>query len=107
MARTLAHSIEGVVEWEPAFRKSWLGLLQEAGEAIGAPDPGRLEEVRADLNRLSEELSTSDLPARHWPEYGALIMNLRNVVTAMSPVARQNPILVPRYRGRRGRLFGG
>lgn len=104
MARTLGHSIDGVVEWAPLFRERWLTLLREAGEAIGAPDPARVRRVRVDLGRLAHELSDADLSGPHWPEYGALIMNLRNVVTSMDRVAEQNPVVLPRY-ARRDRLL--
>ena len=103
MARTLGISIKHVVEWDGEFRARWLALLLEAGEAIGAPDSARVAQVRVDLARLSEDLSSADLPGRHWPEYGALIMNLRNVVSAMDRVAEQNPVVVPRYQRRRER----
>ncbi len=104
MARTLGHSIELVVAWDPEFRERWLALLAEAGEAIGVPDSARLTQVRADLTRLAEDLSTEDLSSRHWPEYGALIMNLRNVVASMDRVAEQNPVALPRY-AKRDRLL--
>jgi Aromatic acid exporter family member 1 len=104
MARTIGHGIDAVVTWEPGFRDPWLALLGEAGEAIGAPDSLRLVQVRAELDQLASRLSTSDLPARHWPEYGALLMNLRNVVSAMDRVAEQGPVVVPRYARRRARL---
>jgi uncharacterized membrane protein YccC len=103
MARTLGISIERVVEWEAEFRERWLALLKEAGEAIGAPDSARVAQVRADLTRLAEDLSSAELPRRHWPEYGALIMNLRNVVASMDRVAEQNPVVLPRYQRRRER----
>jgi uncharacterized membrane protein YgaE (UPF0421/DUF939 family) len=106
MARTLGHSVEDVNEWEPEFRDPWLACLREAGDAIAAPDSARVTQVRADLARLAEDLSTSDLSGRHWPEYGALIMNLRNVVTSMDRVAEQNPVLLPRYTGRERLLRG-
>jgi uncharacterized membrane protein YgaE (UPF0421/DUF939 family) len=106
MARTLGHSVEDVNEWEPEFRDPWLACLREAGDAIAAPDSARVTKVRADLARLAEDLSTSDLSGRHWPEYGALIMNLRNVVTSMDRVAEQNPVLLPRYTGRERLLRG-
>jgi hypothetical protein len=106
MARTLAHGIDGVVRWQPDFRVRWLALLAETGEAILAPDSVRVTAVRAELDRLATDLSTDDLPAEHWPEYGALIMNLRNVATSMDRVAQQNPVVVPRYANRRGRLLG-
>ena len=104
MARTLGHSIDGMIEWEPQFRDRWLALLTEAGEAIAAPDSARVTQVRADLAALAHDLSNEDLSARHWPEYGALIMNLRNVVTSMDRVAAQNPVVLPRY-ARRERLL--
>ena len=104
MARTIGHGIESVVEWEPSFRVPWLRLLQEAGEAIGIPDSARVVAVRRELVRLTEDLSREDLSERHWPEYGALIMNLRNVVASMDRVAQQNPLVLPRYE-RRERLL--
>jgi uncharacterized membrane protein YgaE (UPF0421/DUF939 family) len=104
MARTIGHGIENVVEWEPSFREPWLRLLREAGEAIGVPDSARVVGVRRELVRLTEDLSREDLSERHWPEYGALIMNLRNVVASMDRVAQQNPLLLPRYE-RRQRLL--
>lgn len=104
MARTLGYSIEAVTDWEPVFRDRWVALLQEAGEAIGLPDSMRVQRVRADLTQLSVDLSNEDLSARHWPEYGALIMNLRNVVASMDRVAARNPVVLPRYAKRHGML---
>ena len=101
MARTVGHSIESLNEWEPVFRDRWLSLLHEAGVAIGAPDAARVTRVRADLNELAHDLSNEHLSGRHWPEYGALILNLRNVVTSMDRVAEANPVVVPRYANRR------
>jgi hypothetical protein len=60
--------------------------------------------VRRDLSALTEELSREDLSARHWPEYGALIVSLRNIVAAMDRVAQQNPVVLARY-ARRDRLM--
>jgi hypothetical protein len=97
MARTLGYSIDGLVEWEPAFSERWLDLLQTAGEAITAPDPERVSDVRSGLQELAHDLSNQELSARHWPEYGALIMNLRNVVTSMDQVARHHHLELPRY----------
>jgi uncharacterized membrane protein YccC len=106
MARTVGHSIAGVNEWEPVFRDRWLSLLREAGVAIGAPDAARVTRVRAHLNDLAQALSTEDLSGRHWPEYGALILNLRNVVTSMDRVAEANPVVVSRYANRQRLLKG-
>jgi hypothetical protein len=104
MARTLGHSIDAVVEWDEEFRAGWLGLLREAGEAIVSPDSQRVHRVLAELDRLATRLSTADLSARHWPEYGALLTNLRNVVESMTRVAAANPVLVPRYTQRAARV---
>jgi Fusaric acid resistance protein-like len=104
MARTLGHSVDGVVEWEPEFRDRWIALLAEAGEAICVPDSERVSQVRADLSRLAEDMSTEQLSGLHWPEYGALIMNLRNIVASMIRVAEQNPVVLPRY-ARRDRVL--
>jgi uncharacterized membrane protein YgaE (UPF0421/DUF939 family) len=100
MARTLGHSIDALNRWDDEFRERWLGLLEEAGDAIGAPDPERVVGVRKGLADLAHDLSNSELSGSHWTEYGALIMNLRNVVTSMDRVAEQAPVLPPRYAGR-------
>ena len=58
MARTLGHSIERVVEWEPEFRDRWLALLREAGEAIGVPDSVRVDPgARRPDRRSADDLS--------------------------------------------------
>ena len=97
MARTLGYSIDGLVEWQPSFRERWLDLVRVAGEAITAPDAERVSQVRGELDALAEDLSDGDLSGRHWPEYGALIMNLRNVVASMDQVARHHRLELPRY----------
>jgi uncharacterized membrane protein YgaE (UPF0421/DUF939 family) len=107
MARTLGHSVDAVTEWDEEFRDDWLSLLREAGEAIIAPDSVRVTAVRTDLSALAVRMSTADLSSRHWPEYGALIMNLRNIAASMDRVAEQNPVVVPRYEHRRGRILRG
>jgi uncharacterized membrane protein YccC len=106
MARTLAHSIEDVIEWDATFRGRWLGLLEDLGAAIRSPDADRITQVRAELAKLTNDMSTQDLSARHWPEYGALIMNLRNVATSMDRVVEANPVLPSRYQRRDGVLRG-
>ncbi len=105
MASTVAHSVENVLEWEPVFRDRWLPLLRGAGEAITAADPARIADVRSALSTLTDDLSDADLSARHWPEYGALILNLRNIVTCMDRVADQGPLRPHRYNARRRRLL--
>jgi hypothetical protein len=103
MARTLGHGADNVVEWEPEFRNRWLALLAQAGESIVSPERGSVADVRAGLHDLAHDLSDAELSGLHWPEYGALITNLRNVAAAMEPVARNHPIEIGRYV-RRDRL---
>ncbi len=100
MARTLEHSVTNVLEWEPGFRETWIDILDETGLAITAADSDRLRAARNRLRRLAEDLSTDDLPGQHWPEYGALIANLRNIITSMDVVADDNPITPSRVHRR-------
>lgn len=98
MAGTLDHSITDTKEWDPAFRSRWVDLLEEAGTAIGDPDSSRIGAVHHGLSLLAEDYSTQDLPALYWTEYGALIVALRNLVTAMQPVTAAHPVVPERIR---------
>jgi uncharacterized membrane protein YccC len=106
MAHSLGRSLEGVFEWDPRFKDRWLALLQEVGDAIATPDAARVTAVRAGLGQLAHDLSTESLSGMHWPEYGGLILNLRNVVTSMDRVAEASPISLDRY-ARRPRVVRG
>jgi len=99
MARTLEHSVVNVLEWDVDFRRTWIDLLEETGLAIVQADSARLQHARGRLRRLADDLSTEDLPGHHWPEYGALIANLRNIINSMDVVADQNPITPSRANG--------
>lgn len=100
MASTVEHSVTNVYEWDDGFRSVWVDLLDEVGRAIGATDSGRLAAAGQRLQQLAEDMSTEDLSGRHWPEYGALIANLRNIVTTMDVVADGNPVTPPRVHRR-------
>ena len=103
IARTVGHGVADLVEWEPEFRERWTGLLARAGEAVVHEGTGQVGEVRAELDTLANDLSDAHLSGRHWPQYGALLTNLRNVVTSMDPVTKHHPIEIQRY-ARRDRL---
>ena len=98
MARTLAISIDHVNDWEPRFRDPYLVLLEQAGTAIAEADPAATAAVRRRLDELVQDLSTEELSARLWPEYGGLVINLRNIVSAMEEVAASNPMSQPPAR---------
>ena len=99
MARTLGHSITDTNEWDDDFRERWTALLQEVGWAIQHPDARRLGEVRTKLDALAVDFSTEDLPSKHWPEYGGLILNLRNIATSMDHVVASDPGAAPSLPG--------
>ena len=95
MARTLGRALERGDGWDPEFADGWFALLAETGAAIEAADSDRLVAVRDDLDDLVGRLERMDpIPAR-WPEYGALLLNLRNVVDCMDEVAAANPLDQP------------
>lgn len=92
MARTLGHSITDSNQWDDEFRERWTALLREVAWAIQNPDARRLGEIRTKLGALATDYSDENLPALHWPEYGGLILNLRNIATSMDHVAASDPV---------------
>ena len=105
MVRTIAISADQARYWDEGFRTRWRSLLAETGAAVSEADPERLVELRTDLQRLAEDLSTDELAGDQWHEYGGLIVNLRNVIDAVSRVAAPEPPEprnLDRVRGRTG-----
>jgi hypothetical protein len=96
MARTLGDASAADQTWDPRFRDPWLDLLERTGAAVAAADASAMTQVRADLEGLSAELATGDLPGFSWPVYGALIVNLRKIVEALDDVAEAQPVEVKR-----------
>ncbi len=92
LARTMGHSITDSNQWDDGFRERWTGLLREVAWAIQNPDARRLGEVRTKLGALAADYSDENLSSLHWPEYGGLILNLRNIATAMDRVAASDPV---------------
>lgn len=94
MARTLEFSISDENQWDDEFRERWTALLREVAWAIQNPDARRLGEVRTKLAALADDYSDEQLSGLHWPEYGGLILNLRNIATSMDQVADSDPLSV-------------
>ena len=92
LARTLGAQSAHRETWGEAFAVPWITMLGEAGRAASAADPSALVAVRRRLEALAEELRTTDRSSE-WPVYGAMIINLRNIVDAMDEVAAANPIV--------------
>lgn len=88
------------------FAERWIGMLRDVGRAAVEADPAALVDVRRRLQEFSDDLRGTERSPQ-WPVYGALIINLRNIVDSLDEVAAANPI-----RGRPLRLgipsrFGG
>ena len=95
MARTIRLASHRPEDWHPGFRTTWLELLQRSGDAIGEADREMLESARADLDAYTSALVVHDLPEGFWPVCGALLVNLRNILEALGPVADAQPVEVP------------
>jgi uncharacterized membrane protein YgaE (UPF0421/DUF939 family) len=95
MARTIRVARLAPEDWEPAFREPWLGLLERAGTAIERADADGLRTARSELSELSDRLASEPLHGGLWPMFGALLVNLRNVLDAMDLVAEAQPVQVP------------
>ena len=95
MARTLGRAVERGEGWDADFADGWFDLLAETGDAVQDADSNRLFAVREALDDLVRRVeSLEPMPAR-WPEYGALLLNLRNIVDTMDEVAAANPLDQP------------
>ncbi len=85
-ARTVATSADSSTVWEDDFRTRWTQVLAATATAVEAHDEKRLRELRDDLSELARAMSTESLPGSTWTEYGGLLVNLRNVVAALTEV---------------------
>jgi uncharacterized membrane protein YccC len=86
MARTLTTSAEHATLWGDDFRTPWTRLLAGTATAVDHQDVARLREIRDELGRFADELSTETLPGSAWYEYGGMLVNLRNVLGALTEV---------------------
>ena len=91
LARTLGGQQAHRETWGDEFATPWISMLADAGQAAAEADPAGLLDVRRRLELFAEELRSTER-SPEWPVYGALIINLRNIVDAMDEVAEANPI---------------
>ena len=91
LGRTLGSQHAHRETWGDAFADAWIEMLGDVGRGARDADPAVLQDVRRRLEAFTEELRSSERSAE-WPVYGALIINLRNIVDAMGEVAAANPI---------------
>ncbi|GAA4715162.1 FUSC family protein [Nocardioides conyzicola] len=95
MARTLGYESASWAGWDVEFRERWPRLLTDAGEAIAAADPRAIRAIHDRLNQLVDDLGGDGVRTAQWPVYGALVINLRNMLDAMDEVAAANPLGQP------------
>lgn len=91
MAGTLQTGSAPRAEWDDRFARAWIELLGEAGAAISAAEGPDLGDVRHRLALLGRELSNDESWSPVWPVFGALIVNLRNILDTMVDVADARP----------------
>ena len=91
LARTLGSQQAHRETWGESFADQWISMLGDTGRATSAADPDALLAVRRRLEVLTEDLRSHER-SPEWPVYGALIINLRNIIDAMDRVAEANPI---------------
>ena len=92
MARTLSRLCEGEDRWHDEFRERWVALLLATGHAVSAADRAALRDVHHGLAELREEAVEAELGTECWPIAGALMVNLRNIASALGMVADAQPV---------------
>jgi uncharacterized membrane protein YccC len=114
MARTLGYHSASQDQWDAGFRDRWPRLLGAAGRAVADADPDAIRATRDRLNSLVDEVGALAPTPALWPVYGALMINLRNILDAMDEVAVADPLGQPplpmaglRERGRSVRGLPG
>jgi uncharacterized membrane protein YgaE (UPF0421/DUF939 family) len=90
LARTLGAQAQRSA-LDERFAHRWIGMLRDAGRAAVEADPAALVDVRRRLQEFSDDLRPTQR-SHQWPVYGALIINLRNIVDSLDEVAAANPI---------------
>lgn len=88
MARTMRRSVEEESPWDVPFRDRWCDLAIRVADLADAHDLEGLEALEADLDELAQDFSEASLPPERWRQYGALVMNLRNVHDALTRATR-------------------
>lgn len=95
MVRTLAYGVSGEHVWQAQFRDLCIDVLREAGRAVLRADRQSLQQCRERLDDLVDVVDREPSVPRLWPEYGALVVNLRNILGAMDEVAAADPMSQP------------
>ena len=104
LVRTVGTSATLGNVWDPAFRARLVEVMREIARVVDEDDPDRFEPALTSLRALAGSLHTQGL-GDTWHEYGGVLVNLRNLVEALShlPTTPQMKPLTGPHRPRRGR----
>jgi hypothetical protein len=93
MARTIGRA-GAVADWEPRFRDAWVAILARAADAVRDANVDDVRRVCEDLESLARRPPDTNGDRARRPVQGALVVNLRNILDAMAPVAAAQPVRV-------------
>ena len=93
MARTIGRA-GAVADWEPRFRDAWVAILARAADAVRDANVDDVRRACEDLESVARRLADSNGDRARRPAQGALVVNLRNILEAMAPVAAAQPVRV-------------
>jgi uncharacterized membrane protein YccC len=91
-ARIVGEATGRAQAWDDDFRRRWTGLLERTAGRLTGPE-NDVDDVRADLDRLTEDLSGERLPGLPWPVYGALVTALRSTAGDVDAVVAERAAL--------------
>ncbi|WP_248579494.1 aromatic acid exporter family protein [Nocardioides sp. InS609-2] len=97
LVRTVVISASQGNTWQDAFRAQLVDIMCEVARVVDDDDPERFAPALARLRETAATLSTGDI-GESWQEYGGVIINLRNVVDALSylpPTSQMRPLTGP------------
>ena len=91
MARTHSHALADNQEWQPDFREALVTVMHAGGTALMEADRKKIDDCWTSLEDLVDMVSTHDPVSSLWPVYGGILINLRNIFSAMGEFAEVNP----------------
>ncbi|MCM0621171.1 FUSC family protein [Nocardioides bruguierae] len=97
-ARVVDRSTEQAHEWDEGFRERWTRLLDGLGARLAHAEEDTHvlgSDVADEVADLVSTLSASDLPDRHWPVYGALLIAVRELAGAVDAAVGESDARPP------------
>lgn len=94
LARTLREATWSMTGWDARFRRGWVEIAGQLGEAIAHPDDNVAAQAER-LDTLIAEMSASELPKKQWPVYGALVTSLRHLIRLLADAPSDRSVREP------------